>query len=177
MNIEILPNEILLNIIKNINNTNDYCNLRISNKIFYNLMINLKKYKNFAIIKEKILIDHEEFRINYYYENTSILKKEENYKNNKKHGVYKTFYKNGNLEFLQEYKYDKLDNYQYYYHDNGVLACIGYYINDLKESKEEAFYKDGKREYIENYKNNKQVNEQIYYDKNGKIEEIIIINE
>ena len=62
-----------------------------------------------------------------------MLKTEDTYKNDKKEGFYKTYYKNGNLCSEGAYKDNKEEGIYKKYYENGDLYLYGFYKNGRLE--------------------------------------------
>lgn len=72
-----------------------------------------------------------------YFPNSEIVKQIVEYKDGKRIGELKEYYKNGNLKVRQNYKNDTLNDSAFYYHENGKLK----YFQVLKDFKKEGTWK------------------------------------
>lgn len=128
-----------------------------------------------------------------YFPNSEIIKQIVEYKNGKKNGELKEFYRNTKLKVKQYYRNDSLCDSAFFYHENGNIKYVQYLKNSKREGAwrkfneqgqlyEEINFKDDEREGFTtkytyrtgrllqktNYKDNmKEGGEEIYYN-NGK---------
>ena len=77
-------------------------------------------YRGYALII-RIQEDKKEGLCKLYYENGN-LKSESTFKNDKTEGLYKTYYENGNLKSEVTYKNDELERPVKNYNENGELT-------------------------------------------------------
>jgi antitoxin component YwqK of YwqJK toxin-antitoxin module len=84
----------------------------------------------------------EEKRI--YYPGTEIIKQSVQYKNGKKNGYLKEYYRDGKLKASQYYRNDTLNDTTVMYHPNGKLKLIHIYKNTLKHGCWRDYNKEGK---------------------------------
>ena len=93
-----LPDDLIIQIINNINNTDDIFNLRLTNKLFYKILKKIPIYKNNKKIYEITLKDNI---INWY----NLLTKE-----NDKEIIFKPYggieIKNNNIDNNNDYKFN-----------------------------------------------------------------------
>ncbi|HSP87390.1 MAG TPA: toxin-antitoxin system YwqK family antitoxin [Ignavibacteriaceae bacterium] len=89
--------------------------------------------------------------------------------NGKKHGSFKIYYENGNLEMEGQIKENKNDGHWKYYYQDGTLESEGNFANDLIEGKWSWFYPTGKIKETAEYKNGLREGNTIVYDEDGKI--------
>lgn len=128
-----------------------------------------------------------------YFPNSEIVKQIVEYKDGKRIGVLKEYYKNGNLRVKQNYKNDTLNDSAFFYHENGKLQ----YLQILKDFKKEGTwqkfneqgnvyeemnfkddllhgevitytYRSGRLLKRLNYRNGQQEGKQEYFYNNGK---------
>ena len=72
-----------------------------------------------------------------YFPNSKIVKQVVEYKDGKRIGELKEYYRNGTLSIKQRYKNDTLTDTSFFYHENGNLK----YIQILKDFKKEGTWK------------------------------------
>ena len=131
-------------------------------------------------------------RVRYaLYNDDGSLRVEMFYKDNKKHGDYKsfqsngkvrrhyiakegkqegfdkTYYSNGNLEDEVNYINDKRDGLYKAYYYNGVLRQEVNYVNDKRDGVYKAYYENKNLESEGNYKDGKQDGLWKYYNEEG----------
>lgn len=88
-----------------------------------------------------------------YYPNTTIVHKSIEYKDGKKNGVMKEFYKAGNIRLQIYYVNDEIRDSTITYFSNGKLAGIKIVIKKKKEGCWQDFNKEGKLYSSTCYKN------------------------
>lgn len=112
----------------------------------------------------------------YFYENVKVEASGKKI-NGRKIGVWKRYYKNGQIFSIEKYKKKNFISLRTgewkLYHKNGKLKAIGKYDNGIKMGEWKIFYKNGNLKEIRNYK--KEINETKYYRKNGKLRGILLI--
>jgi antitoxin component YwqK of YwqJK toxin-antitoxin module len=148
MNIVELPISILDNIIRNINDTDTYSNLRLSCKSFYYLSREVKRYYNNKAIKELFMFGNGSVLNGYHikwYINTKVSSMIL-YQHSRKHGEHTYYYPSGNIKCIQEWKNGKLNGFERYYNNAANILV----------------------KFIE-YKDNVKVNEELIYNKQSKI--------
>lgn len=79
-----------------------------------------------------------------YFQNSEIIKQIVEYKNGKRIGELKEFYRNGKLKTKQNYQNDTLNDSAFYYHENGNLQSFQYLKNFKKEGVWKKFNEQGK---------------------------------
>lgn len=80
----------------------------------------------------------------YYYENSKKIKQTVEFKDGKRHGELKEYYRNGILKVRQYYKNDTLNDSSFFYHENGNLSYFQYLKNFEKEGTWKKYNKQGK---------------------------------
>lgn len=88
----------------------------------------------------------------YFSDFDGILLSEETYVLGVKNGVSKTFYPNGNIAELINYRDGKKDGEWIQYYDDGKVRFKGIYVNDDKEGPFTGYYPDGKINLSGGYK-------------------------
>jgi|GEM_PF-1669022 len=81
-----------------------------------------------------------------YYPDSEVIKQSVEYKNKKKNGLFRAYYRNGNPKAVQHYKNDTLTDTSCFYHENGKLASYQIFDRGIKTGRWRKFNKDG-REY------------------------------
>jgi len=89
--------------------------------------------------------------------------------NGVKHGSFKIYSRNGNIEIEGQIKENKNDGLWKYYYPDGTLESEGYFINDLIEGEWAWYYTSGKLKETAEYKNGLRDGKVIMYDEEGKI--------
>ena len=97
-----------------------------------------------------------------------------NYLNNKKHGLWRVYNDNGQLEQEVNWKHDIQDGITKFYNNNGQLEIEENIKNGKRNGILKWFHKNGKVYREGNFKNNKEDGVFKYYDENGKLEKEII---
>ncbi len=83
--------------------------------------------------------------------------------------VWKSYYKNGNLEYKSEYYNNVPDGLTTYWYENGGIRSKVYYNNGLLHLTMEKYYKEGNIQYtVEYFFGKKNGYERWYYD-NGQL--------
>ncbi|MCW3084931.1 MAG: hypothetical protein JWP12_2297 [Bacteroidetes bacterium] len=77
------------------------------------------------------------------------------FKNGKRDGELKEYYKNGHLKTHQHYVNDKLDDSSLLYYENGVLGELQYFKDHKREGTWKKFNKEGKVISKVSYKNDR----------------------
>lgn len=150
-NIIDLPKPILTNIISYLTNTNDYNNLRITNKFFYSFLDVIKKFNNNICIQE---IEYNDYKYNNkcFYLNRQ-LKIENNYflnMSNKiiKHGRETQYFINGKIKRISNFKNGRKDGLEQIFFDNKIVFKQVYYKNGVKKENEIINNKNGSCNFI-----------------------------
>ncbi len=92
------------------------------------------------------------------------------YVNDKKNGIWKSFYKNGNIKSEITYLKGVKRGYAKIFYEDGQIAEEGTWMEDKWTGKYKSYYKNGKLSYVWNY--NEEGNRcgyQKYYYENGNI--------
>lgn len=108
-----------------------------------------------------------------FYPNKEI-KAQGSYLNNKKEGVWRSYYDGGILETLAEYHEGRKTGISIQLNFNGQIQLEENYKNDILDGKRKLYHESnqGKLMYSEEYKNGKLNGTKIYYYENGlKMEE------
>lgn len=79
-----------------------------------------------------------------HFEGTDLVKQSIAYKNGRRNGAFKEFYRNGILKTKQVYVNDTLDDTSFFYHPNGKLKSIHTYKNKQKHGCWKEYNKSGK---------------------------------
>lgn len=82
----------------------------------------------------------------------TIDKSLEYYEMGKRVGEWRTYFKNGKLKIIKNYKNDKLDGEQKYFFENGNIKSIEIYHNDIIEGRS-IYYSNGKLKEVVKYRN------------------------
>ncbi len=86
-----------------------------------------------------------------------------------KHGSFKIYNQNGNMEIEGQIKENKNDGLWKYYFPDGTLESEGNFVNDLVEGKWLWYYHSGNLKETAEYKNGLRDGKFIMYDEEGKI--------
>ncbi|OGU77030.1 MAG: hypothetical protein A2V93_12210 [Ignavibacteria bacterium RBG_16_34_14] len=86
-----------------------------------------------------------------------------------KHGSFKIYGGNGNIEIEGQIKENKNDGLWKYYYPNGTLESEGNFVNDMVEGKWNWYYSSGKLKETAEYKNGLRNGKLIIYDEEGNI--------
>ena len=79
-----------------------------------------------------------------YFPNTEIVQVVAEYKDGKREGELKEYYRNGKLKLRQFYRDDQQDDSTFFYHENGNIKEIQYRKDFKKEGLWKKFNKEGK---------------------------------
>jgi antitoxin component YwqK of YwqJK toxin-antitoxin module len=88
-----------------------------------------------------------------YFPNSTIVKQVVHYKEGKREGELKEYYRNGNLKTRQFYKNDTLNDSSFSYFENGKMSTMQFLKNHKKEGTWKAFNEQGQLFVEVNYKN------------------------
>ncbi len=99
-----------------------------------------------------------------------------NYKDGEKDGQNKGYYQNGQLKEIGDYKKGTKKGEWKEYYDTGQLKSISSYKNGDLHGERKDYHKNGKLSYIANYNKGSSIGESIEYDKNGNTQRIITYN-
>lgn len=110
------------------------------------------------------------------YQYTKIPKFEINYENYQKQGIYKIYYKSGNLKINIYFQKNKAEGPAYYFYDNEInsLQFEFNYVNDQLEGKMIEYYPTHELKSIINFKNNKLEDTAKFFYHNGNPKMIAI---
>ncbi|MDB2385079.1 hypothetical protein N9V96_01255 [Polaribacter sp.] len=90
--------------------------------------------------------------------------------NGKLHGEYRSYYENGNLYEIRNYKNNTSSGKQFGYWKNSNILKFEYnYFNNKKEGLQKCWYANGNIAYIYNYKNDNQDGFQKAWRLNGSL--------
>lgn len=106
------------------------------------------KYETYTLYDKGKLVNG---KVNEYFED-GTLKEEVNYKDGKKHGVQKTFNRDGELRKTVSFNNGYLHGRSESYYSDGSLRVVANYKNDLKHGLFEWFFENGELESFKNYK-------------------------
>ena len=115
----------------------------------------------------------------WYNDSTKLMERFEVQLHNDsiKHGLYESFYANGNKEYTKHYLQNQLNDTLFHYSENGVLIEKAFYKNNLLEGERILYFVNHQPQTIEIYKNNLlQGHSVIYYENGNKQEEGNFIN-
>lgn len=114
---------------------------------------------------------HGEFK--WYYENGN-LNQTGQYKNGKPHGKLEFFYEDGKLESFSYYKNGALDGSFSSFHTDGQITAKGEYIDGKLNGIAEFWFPNGLLKSHSEFENGKKVGKWQYYDETGNlIEELL----
>ncbi len=101
---------------------------------------------------------------------SSKIEKEGNYLNNRKNGVWKTYYPNGVLKSEITYVNNRPNGYARIYYKNGKLSEEGVWKGTKWVGKYNYYYENGNKAYEWSFnENGKRSGKQKYYYESGKI--------
>ncbi|MBK8806123.1 MAG: toxin-antitoxin system YwqK family antitoxin [Bacteroidales bacterium] len=104
-----------------------------------------------------------------YWDNGN-KKKEINFVNGIREGVYRTWFKNGNKESIKFYKNNLLEGAIISWYENGQYERKVEFRQDKKHGNFQAFYENGQVKSEGQYVNNKKIGIHIGYYENGQKE-------
>ena len=90
------------------------------------------------------------------------------YKDDKRNGLIKEYYQNGQLKGEGSFKDDKRNGLIKGYHENGIIGAEVNFKDDKQDGIERAYYPNGEIQYIHTYKNGKLIHRKDY-DEKGKL--------
>lgn len=102
------------------------------------------------------------------YEDDQLVE-EGSYVDNKKEGVWKTYYNNGKLKSEITYKNNIANGFARFYYKNGNVSEEGNWVNNKWDGKYKYYYENGQISYDWNFVNGKREGVQKYYHENGQI--------
>lgn len=91
-----------------------------------------------------------------------------------KHGPYKKFYKNGNVEFEVLFSFNKKEGEEKGYYETGELNYIIPYSDNIKSGLSKWYFKNGKAQADIPYYKGNAVGELYYYFQNGRTESYLV---
>ncbi len=95
---------------------------------------------------------------------------EGNFLNNKKHGIWKKYFFNGNLQSEITFQNGIPDGYAKIYHENGKVAEEGMWKVDKWVGNYKFFHENGNPSYVWNFDaSGKRTGKQQYFHENGKL--------
>ena len=112
-----------------------------------------------------------------YYNRDSVLVLEEKYTNGKLNGAVKTFYDEGQLYELKNYKDDVLVGIWKQYFLNGKIKLEGSYKEGKREGEQTYFFPNGEIYSSGVYRDDAKYGKWIYYTKEGIQDTVIRYNE
>lgn len=112
-----------------------------------------------------------------YFKGTTQLKSEINYVDDYLEGDYKMFYENGG-EFIKAfYKKGKEEGEQLTFHKNAQMASLKKYKNGKAEGTWRSYYEDGKEKFVGAYVNGKKSGEHKDFYREGQLKKKAIYKE
>lgn len=100
----------------------------------------------------KDLLDDKDKKIIYFPE-SEVIKQSVEFKDGKKHGDFREFYRNGNPKAIQHYRNDTLTDTSFFFHESGILASYQIMENNIKTGCWKKFNKAGKEYWNACFKN------------------------
>ncbi len=108
--------------------------------------------------------------IEFFVDNASKIEKEGLYENNRKTGIWKTYFLNGNLKSEITYKNNQPDGYAKIYYENGKLSEEGIWKGTMWVGSYNYYHATGVKAYEWSFnENGKRSGIQKYYYENGKL--------
>jgi len=108
--------------------------------------------------------------IYFFKSKPTLIEKEGVYKDNRKKGVWKTRYLNGNLKSEITYKNNRPDGYAKIYYENGKVSEEGIWRGTKWVGKYNFYHENGKKAYEWSFnESGKRSGIQKYYYKDGKL--------
>jgi antitoxin component YwqK of YwqJK toxin-antitoxin module len=86
-----------------------------------------------------------------------------------RHGVAKTWYPNGKLEFEGAYQYGKKSGTFTFWHENGQVAATGDYRDDLAEGQWVWWHENGQKSAFGRYQDGHLIGEWRWWNESGKL--------
>ena len=106
----------------------------------------------------------------YYDDAKTQIKKEGEYKDNKKTGIWKEYYASGKIKSEITFVKNKANGYAKFYYENGNVSEEGIWKGNKWVGEYKYYHKNGNPSYVWHYsENGKRTGEQKYYHENGKI--------
>ncbi len=108
--------------------------------------------------------------IYFFKEMPDKIEKEGIYENNRKSGIWKTYYQNGKLKSEITYKDNKPDGYAKIYYENGKVSEEGYWKGTKWVGEYFYYHENGNKAYEWSFnESGKRTGVQKYYHENGKV--------
>lgn len=108
--------------------------------------------------------------IYFFKDDPSKIEKTGIFKNNRKTGIWKTYYLNGNLKSEITYKNNRPDGHAKIYYENGKLSEEGIWKGTKWVGKYDFYHENGKKAYEWNFsESGKRSGEQKYFYEDGKL--------
>ena len=108
------------------------------------------------LIGEKYFMDGKQFGYHKSYHKNGQLWFKENWKDGKREGLKEQYYNNGQLELRENWKNGKREGLEEHYYNDGELAYKTNYKDGKREGLEEQYSNDGELVYKTNYKDGKR---------------------
>jgi antitoxin component YwqK of YwqJK toxin-antitoxin module len=109
--------------------------------------------------------------VSFFENNKTTIEKDGFYDNNRKSGVWKTYYKNGNIKSEITYVNNKADGYAKIYYENGKISEEGNWKGTKWVGKYLYYHDNGNKAYEWSFnEEGKRTGEQKYYHENGKLQ-------
>ncbi|PBQ31120.1 hypothetical protein CNR22_04860 [Sphingobacteriaceae bacterium] len=107
---------------------------------------------SFICFSCETLFEDEDLKI-IYFPNSDLIKQSIEYKDGKKSGAFKEFYRNGNPKTIQHYRNDTLTDTSFFFFENGVLGSLQIFKNGGKTGCWKKFNKQGREYWNVTFKN------------------------
>jgi antitoxin component YwqK of YwqJK toxin-antitoxin module len=108
--------------------------------------------------------------ISFFGNNKQKIEKDGVYDNNRKTGIWKCYYENGNLKSEINYVNNKADGYAKIYYENGKISEEGIWKGTKWVGKYLFYHENGNKAYEWSFnEEGKRTGEQKYYHENGKL--------
>jgi uncharacterized protein len=112
-----------------------------------------------------------------FFDKNGNIESRTTYKNNKRNGLYVSYYPNKTIKSEGNYVNGKQEGLWKYYFEDGTLKQKGIYLNDEKDSIWINYHENGKVFKIKNLMNDTPVDTSKYYDPKGDFMFSLIFNE
>ena len=126
-------------------------------------------YENGKIQSEDNWKDDKLHGVRKWYYSDGNLYQEDNYKDGKLHGVRKSYYSDGNLDLEENYKDGKLHGVRKSYYSDGNLSTEYNWENGKLHGECKDYYEQGNLKMIYNYKDDKLHGVHKFYDGKGNL--------
>jgi len=127
-------------------------------------------YQSDTINKTDALNKKQDRWITFHPGNTSKIEKEGFYENNRKTGLWKTYYLNGNLKSEITYKNNLPEGFAKFYYENGKPSEEGMWKGTMWVGSYNYYHENGNKAYEWNFNDNgKRTGVQKYYYENGQL--------